>query len=274
MMYHTQISIIENNLTINAVLLVLREYMEQGVVIPRNKYRTSDCFVWVLSGEAEYSFSDRKVIASAGDVMYIAKGSSYTINIVTEKYHYIYVDFLFDFPEATSGESRSFPIKGGKSSMSGSFERLLSKWRLQPRGYYLDSLAELYTIYSKIVQNNSGKYVPTYAREITDMVVVYMAENYMNPDLRVAQLAEFAKCSEVHLRRLFRRDFNATPTEHLIRIRIDQAKSLLINTDYPISKIAELVGLPDSFYFSRLFRKEVGCCPSSYRKMPNQELSR
>ena len=269
MMPNTLISILEKNLSIKEVLLVLREYMEQGVVVPRNKYRTSDCFVWVLSGEAEYCFSDRKVIATSGDVMYIAKGSNYTINITTEKYHYIYVDFLFDFPEAMLGESKSYPIKVGKNSMSSSFERLLSKWRLRPNGYYQDAMAELYKIYGKIAQNNSGKYVPTYAREITDMVVVYMAENYMDPNLRVAQLAELANCSEVHLRRLFRRDFNATPSEHLIRIRINQAKSLLINTDYSITKIAELVGLSDSFYFSRLFKREVGCSPSAYRKMTN-----
>lgn len=268
-MQNTLISILEKNLSIKAVLRVLREYMEQGVVVPRNKYRASDCFVWVLSGEAEYCFSDRKVIATAGDVMYIAKGSNYTINITTEKYHYIYVDFLFVFPDEVFGESISYPIKVGKNSMSSCFERLLSKWRLRPNGYYQDAMAELYKIYGKIVQNNSGKYVPTYAREITDMVVVYMAENYMDPNLRVAQLAELAKCSEVHLRRLFRRDFNATPSEHLIRIRINQAKSLLINTDYSITKIAELVGLPDSFYFSRLFRREVGCSPSAYRKMTN-----
>lgn len=266
-MQDTLVNIINIDLTIIDVLRVLREYMEFGLVVPQNKYRISDCFVWVISGEAVYHFSDRDVIASEGDVMYIAKGSNYTINITTERYYYIYVDFNFNFPEGSLGESNSYPIKAGKSTMSSSFERLLSKWRFMPGGYYQDAMAELYKIYSNIIKNNSGKYVPTHLRAITDSVAIYMADNYSNPNLRIAQLAEFAGCSEVHLRRLFKRDLNTTPSNYLIQIRVNQAKSLLMNTDYTISKIAELVGVPDSFYFSRLFKSEVGCSPSWYRNM-------
>lgn len=48
--------------------------------------------------------------------------------------------------------------------------------------------------------------------------------------------------------------------------RIDAAKSLLIQTDQPISAIAEAVGISDYNYFSKIFRAAVGLSPSEFRK--------
>ena len=45
-----------------------------------------------------------------------------------------------------------------------------------------------------------------------------------------------------------------------------RAKELIKNTDYPISKIAYMVGYKSSSKFTKAFKKEMGVLPSSYRK--------
>lgn len=45
-----------------------------------------------------------------------------------------------------------------------------------------------------------------------------------------------------------------------------RAKELIKNTDYPISKIANMVGYKSSSKFAKAFKKEMGVLPSSYRK--------
>lgn len=45
-----------------------------------------------------------------------------------------------------------------------------------------------------------------------------------------------------------------------------RAKELIENTNYPISKIADMVGYKSSSKFSKAFKKEMGVLPSSYRK--------
>ena len=45
-----------------------------------------------------------------------------------------------------------------------------------------------------------------------------------------------------------------------------RAKELIKNTDYPISKIAYMVGYKSSSKFAKAFKKEMGVLPSSYRK--------
>lgn len=45
-----------------------------------------------------------------------------------------------------------------------------------------------------------------------------------------------------------------------------RAKELIKNTDYPISKIANMIGYKSSSKFTKAFKKEMGVLPSSYRK--------
>lgn len=52
----------------------------------------------------------------------------------------------------------------------------------------------------------------------------------------------------------------------LTQRRIDAAKTLLLQSDQPISAIAEAVGIGDYNYFSKVFRSVTGTTPSAFRK--------
>lgn len=48
--------------------------------------------------------------------------------------------------------------------------------------------------------------------------------------------------------------------------KFHRAKELIKNTDYPIAKIANMIGYKSSSKFSKAFKQEMGVLPSSYRK--------
>jgi len=48
--------------------------------------------------------------------------------------------------------------------------------------------------------------------------------------------------------------------------RVETAKKLLIQSDRPISVVAEMVGISDYNYFTKVFRSVTGMTPSTYRK--------
>ena len=65
-----------------------------------------------------------------------------------------------------------------------------------------------------------------------------------------------------------------TPLEYLTQIRIEQAKSYLINSNiYSISEIADMCGFSDQYYFSRVFKKTVGVSPRDYKKNRNSSTN-
>lgn len=260
------ISIIDAHLPVSDIYLVLREHMVKGRVVPRNEKRHSDCFVCVYGGEAVYHFTTHTITVTEGDVLYIAKGSTYYYDVLTERYDYIYFDFDFLFPETLHGFSESFPMKSGKACIRALFERMNNRWLLDVPGNYEQCMADFYQVYAKLVQLSKPEYVPVARRALSEAAAAYIEQNCTRPDFRVSQVAQAIGCSDVHLRRSFRRDFGTAPVDFARRLRLEKARSLLDNTDYSITRIAEMTGYLDAYYFSSTFRKLVGCTPSEYRR--------
>ncbi|MDE6880698.1 MAG: PocR ligand-binding domain-containing protein [Oscillospiraceae bacterium] len=57
----------------------------------------------------------------------------------------------------------------------------------------------------------------------------------------------------------------ATLTSLITRRRVEAAQKLLLETDAPISAVAEAVGISDYNYFSRVFRAAAGTTPREFR---------
>jgi two-component system response regulator YesN len=55
--------------------------------------------------------------------------------------------------------------------------------------------------------------------------------------------------------------------EYIMKVRIQNAKYLLIQTNKDIGDIAADVGYTDLKYFSKLFKKKTGLNPSEFRKL-------
>lgn len=93
----------------------------------------------------------------------------------------------------------------------------------------------------------------------------YIAENYQTP----LSLAEIAKCSYMstyHFLREFKQTYGETPNEFLIRLRVAQAKKMLMTENYSASEICQQVGYTSLGSFSSLFLKQVGMAPTLYRR--------
>lgn len=83
--------------------------------------------------------------------------------------------------------------------------------------------------------------------------------------LRVGKLARLVHLSGNQFTRLFKNATNTTPSQYIIQQRLNRARELLENSGLRISEIAEILGYPDVFAFSRQFRGKTGCSPRQWR---------
>ena len=60
--------------------------------------------------------------------------------------------------------------------------------------------------------------------------------------------------------------YGFTPQQFLLLYRMDQAKLLLVKTDYPVARVAEETGFRQTPHFSRTFSEHAGLSPLQYRK--------
>lgn len=94
---------------------------------------------------------------------------------------------------------------------------------------------------------------------------VRFAEQNLERDLSVDDLATQAGLGPVRFRQLFRQEAGVSPKEFLIARRIRRAADLLLAGQQRIADIACACGFSNEFYFSHAFKRATGLSPSQYR---------
>jgi len=81
----------------------------------------------------------------------------------------------------------------------------------------------------------------------------------------IKRLARVSGVSEAHFARSFKEAFGTPPHRYLLTRRIERAKSLLRDTDLPITDIAFQTGWSSLGTFGRTFRDVTGETPKELR---------
>ncbi len=88
---------------------------------------------------------------------------------------------------------------------------------------------------------------------------------HMQENLRLADLAEVAKLTKYHFVRMYRQTSGLTPMRDLRRIRIEEARRLLVSTHLPLKAIAARVGIRDEYQLSRALKRHLGMSARTIR---------
>lgn len=75
---------------------------------------------------------------------------------------------------------------------------------------------------------------------------------------------------------IFKESMGLGPIDYIVRLRMQRAQSLLLNTELTVETIAANVGYDDAFYFSRLFKGHYGLSPRNFRNShsaPSEEVN-
>ncbi|MCC8065846.1 MAG: AraC family transcriptional regulator, partial [Clostridiales bacterium] len=111
-----------------------------------------------------------------------------------------------------------------------------------------------------------GNYSP-----LTQKVLTYISTD-IDADLSLKSFSELLSVNASYLSTLFKKEVGVSLTEYVNRSRIRHAQGLLLSTDLPLKTIAQQCGIPDIYYFSRLFKRITGTTPKAYRD--NQNFNR
>ncbi|EGD03974.1 AraC family transcriptional regulator [Burkholderia sp. TJI49] len=65
--------------------------------------------------------------------------------------------------------------------------------------------------------------------------------------------------------RRFKNEIGVTPTEFVLRVRLEKACCMLVETDLPADKVARRTGLGSGDRLAKLFRQHLSMSPTEYR---------
>jgi AraC-like DNA-binding protein len=91
-------------------------------------------------------------------------------------------------------------------------------------------------------------------------------EDHYAETIKLTQLAARVHRSVPRFATRFKQFFGVAPLDYLTRIRLQQARFLLLDRSYNITEAGRAVGYDNPNYFSRIFRKRFGHSPGEMRK--------
>ena len=95
--------------------------------------------------------------------------------------------------------------------------------------------------------------------------ISYINEHY-NEDINLEKVANIVHLNPSYFSSVFKKEVGVSFSNYLNKIRIEQSKLLLKNTDFSIVEIAMEVGFEDQSYFSKVFKNLTKMTPKQYRQ--------
>lgn len=96
-------------------------------------------------------------------------------------------------------------------------------------------------------------------------VIQFIMQNFQEK-INMKKLLSIANMSSTSFSTLFKKTYNMTFTEYILKVRIGYACSLLSDNDKSISQISSEAGFENLSNFNRLFKKIKNITPKDFRK--------
>lgn len=100
---------------------------------------------------------------------------------------------------------------------------------------------------------------------IVQDIYSFVALNYQTA-IRIEDVADALHVDKNILMKSFKNETGQTIGEYITEYRIELAKSLIKSGKFYINEVSYYVGYRDTKYFSKVFRKIVGCSPKEYQQ--------
>lgn len=250
--------LLKENFTITKVLIAYKNTLLHGKLRTLNTpKRPSHCLAYVVSGECEYVTEERRCFnVRSGDVLYLAQNQLYTMDVKTDNYEVMVIDFFLD----TEDKLKSDCIKTDNPEVKSAFERIITLYNSESpvKNAKLCSLAN--KIYAMLCDEKD--YSTSYDKQKINTACEYIRANFANPELSCKEIAKACNVSEVHLRRLFRKTIGISPIAYVTNLRFDKAQNLLVLSELTVTQIALQCGFSDVYYFSKAYKKHYGHAPT------------
>lgn len=250
------------NLCISEISFI-NTYKAHAENYPMTNYgRHHHGLLYTVDGTEIYNFNDRKISTEPDTILYIPKDEKYTIDFEGTKSVVTGIEFEFFYIEC----QRPFCIKVNRiNEMKSLFSDIYKIWQRKKPNYSAMCKSVFYRIIGMLLNqeshySNSDNYL-----KISE-AVNYLHKHYLESSFRIETLFEISKISPKYFETLFFREFQATPKEYVIALKMELAKELLKSEKYSVGDVAFQLGYSDIYHFSKIFKAKTGNTPSEFKR--------
>lgn len=229
----------------------------------------NDTFFWVLEGECFLMIEGEGYVVRPGQLAFLPKGKMRTYTHISEPF----VMYEMSFFAESEGENLMallglaegeyvVDIKE-REEMRLLFENSHRVEMFKSPVYSLGAAANLTNIIRLYAQARFA--APEKDRVAFQATLAYMKSATDRP-VSNGELAATAFMQPTYFIRKFKKTFGTSPQSYFGRLKLMKAMHLLASTDQAVEEVAAGVGITDTSYFSRFFKKHCGVTPVEFRR--------
>lgn len=229
---------------------------------------TNDIFFYILEGECFLNIDNQYYIARPGQLVFLPKGKhraythssknlciyemAFSVEMqgdnLMQRLELSDSDFLVDI---TSAEEIKYLFEN-------SYHVEMYKNPVYDIGWCANIL-NIIRIYAQARQQQAPADKDYFAP-----VIAYM-KNHLDQAVSIEELAALVPMQPTYFIRRFKASYGMPPIAYLGQLRLYKAMELLSSTSFSMEQISTAVGILDSAYFARFFKKHCGVTPRDYR---------
>lgn len=222
-------------------------------------------YIYVIEGALTFSADGQEDhFAIAHDVVYIPEGCHY-ISDWREDTRIFVVDIgILDLvtSEHNYGNQLRILFRDEKGSLLESITKLKEICSYSEPYIWMERVSIIMHILCEIAREQHEE---VKKQDIIRQSIIYLSANF-EKDTPVEKLAKMCSFSVGHYRRLFKEIYHMSPIDYRNKLRVRHAQEMLQSGSCTVARAAELVGINDPRYFSRLYKKYTGHAPCVEKK--------
>lgn len=235
-------------------------------IIDNKEFKVSEGHVYVINENCSHGFKDAENLEMYNVFYSTQKLMQYAGSL--KKIPGFQALFVLEpfYKTQYSGKNKMILHYTGQKFAASILNKMLCEYNKKDSGfdvlfhsYFMILIAFLSREYMSCQKDNFDK-----TKQIAQ-AVAFLESNYTTK-INVDELAQRACLSTRQFTRIFKENYNTTPINHILQLRIKHACYLLKNTNKSITEIASDCGFVDSNYFSKQFKKNMNTTPSKYKE--------
>jgi len=260
-----------------ALLFVCKTQGEESA-IPRVMHKHDDRLeiMFIARGSGEYLIDGRQYLAQQGDILIFNQGA------VHDERPHVSADSLIyscgihrmqivGLPEnhLIAGDNSAVIASGDhEASLHGLFDTLCRQVFGHERhaGVVTHHLMNALVVLCRTLCLARHRELEKTGASLGLSIKQFIDDHYREPIVLESIMAELG-ITRFYLIHVFKRFSGYTPKQYMIRRRVGEAQSLLVNTAMDVVTIAGAVGYESVNNFHRVFKMVVGIPPAQYKKL-------
>lgn len=236
------------------LIVAIRAYREEFIM--EHFIGSDDIFALLTEGSFEVNAEGRRFTVQKNEGMLFRKNVLYHRRVLSPVTMY-----LFKYKSPTPAFDREHVIFRDQARISST----LSALEALDTGVYADDFEYRAHLFSDLVLQYKMENRNTQGSDDPIKTAADKIRQSLHLGVDLERIGEESGLSYVQFARRFKTFTGMTPSDYVIALRLQKAKSLLADTELLVKEISVACGFENEYYFSNFFKKHTTLSPSAFR---------